>query len=343
MNNMASGLATGSLRWAEVGTLNLAAALNAGSVYNNAGIAVSGNVSAVGPFVPHHFDVEVTQGSSDTCSQAFTYSGESFKTQVTAQNADGTKTVNYDGRSTMSAYFAKAVTLSGASSTGSGGSLTGTAIAASDFAKGVATVRPVYAFSAKATAPASITMSAAENAPGTVNLSSGSTREAKVRSGRLFLSNAFGSGRTPLKVPAQLQYWSGKAWVLNGDDNCSVIPNDAVVLARYLDGRGAVSGAPWGSVTATGFTPVAGQGSVTLSPPLNGATGSIEVAINLGDTGTDASCLSAHPSGGKAQRAWLRGPHGACSGAGPFDPSARASIGVFAPETTRVMHAQDMY
>src|SRR3989344_2835081 len=233
MNNMASGLATGTLRWAEVGTLSLAASLNAGSVYNNAGIPVSGSVSSVGPFIPHHFDVEVTQGSSDLCTQVFTYSGESFKTQVTAQNADGAKTVNYDGRSTMSAYFAKAVTLSGTSSTGSSGSLTGSAIAASDFAKGVATVRPVYAFSAKATAPASITVSAAENAPGTVNSSAGSAGVAKVRSGRLFLSNAFGSGRTILRVPAQLQYWSGKAWVLNGDDNCSVIPNNAVILARY--------------------------------------------------------------------------------------------------------------
>lgn len=343
MNNMASGLATGTLRWADVGTLDLVASLNAGSVYNNAGIAVGGSVSAVGPFVPHHFDVEVTQGSSDTCTQAFTYSGESFKTQVIARNADGAKTVHYDGRSAMSAYFAKAVTLSGTSSTGSGGSLTGTTVAASDFAKGVATVRPVYAFTAKATAPASITMSAAENAPGTVNSSAGSAGVAKVRSGRLFLANAFGAGRTVLHVPAQFQHWSGKAWVLNGDDNCSVIPNDAVILARYLDGRGAVSASPWGNVTATGFTAVAGQGSITLSAPTGGATGSIDLAVNLGDTTTDASCLAAHPAGGKAQRAWLRGPHGSCSGAGPFDPSARASIGVFAPETTRLMHSQDIY
>ncbi len=343
MNNMNSGLATGTLRWTEVGTLNLAASLNAGSVYSGSGIPVSGSVSAVGPFVPHHFDVEVTQGSSDLCSQVFTYSGESFKTQVTARNADGGQTVNYDGRSAMSAYFAKAVTLSGTSSTGSSGSLTGTAVAASDFAKGVGTVRPVYAFTAKVTAPADITLSAAENAPGTVNSSAGSAGVARVRSGRLFLSNAFGAGRTVLRVPAQLQYWSGKAWVLNSQDNCTTVPNDAVILARYLDSRGAVSASPWGNVTATGFTASAGQGNITLSAPAGGATGSIELAVNLGDTTTDASCLAVHPVGGRAQRAWLRGPHGACSGVGPFDPSARASIGVFAPESTRLMHSQDMY
>jgi MSHA biogenesis protein MshQ len=342
MNNMASGVASGAVRWAEVGTLNLAASLNAGSVYNNAGLSVTGSVSAVGPFVPHHFDVEVTQACSAAGKSAFTYSGQPFTTKVTARNADGATTLNHDGRSSMSAYFAKASTLTGTSSTGSAGSLSGTAIAASDFAKGVATVTPTYAFTSKTTAPASITLSAAENAPGTVNSSAGSSGVAQVRSGRLFLSNAFGSGRTVLKVPAQLQYWSGKAWVLNGDDSCSVVPNDAVILARYLDSKGAVTSA-WGSVSATGFTASAGQGQITLSAPTGGATGSIDLAINLGDTTTDASCLSVHPAGGKAQRAWLRGPHGACSGAGPFDPSARASIGVFAPESTKLMHAQDMY
>ena len=342
MNNMASGVASGSVRWAEVGSLSLAASLNAGSVYNSAGLSVSGSVSSVGPFVPHRFDVEVTQACSAAGKSAFTYSGQPFTTKVTARNADGATTVNYDGRSSMSAYFSKAVTLSGTSSTGAAGSLTGTAIAASEFAKGVATVTPTYAFTSKATAPASITLSAAENAPGTVNSSAGSSGVAQVRSGRLFLSNAFGSGQTVLKMPVQLQYWSGKAWVLNGDDSCSVVPNDAVILARYLDSKGAVTSA-WGAVSATGFTASSGQGNITLTAPTGGATGSIDVAVNLGDTSTDASCLSTHPTGGKAQRAWLRGPHGGCSGAGPFDPSARASIGVFAPESTKLMHSQDMY
>jgi len=342
MNNMASGLATGTLRWTEVGTLSLAATLNAGSIYSSSGLVVSGSAAAIGPFVPHHFDVEVTQGCSASGKAAFTYSGQPFTVKVTALNADGATTVNHDGRSAMSAYFAKAATLTGVSSTGAAGGLTGTAVAASDFAKGVATVKPSYTFSTKATAPASITMSAAENAPGTVTSSAGSNGVAQVRSGRLFLSNAFGAGRTVLKVPAQLHYWSGKAWVLNSDDSCSTIPDSAVILARYFDSKGASSSA-WGGLIATGFVASAGQGNIALSAPTGGATGSVDLAINLGDTSTDSSCLTVHPSGGKAQSIWLRGPHGSCSGAGPFDPSARASIGVFAPESTKVMHAQDMY
>jgi len=342
MNNMASGVASGTLKWAEVGTLDLAATLNAGSVYNNSGLTISGSASAVGPFVPHHFDVEVTQACTASGKSAFTYSGQPFVAKVIARNADGATTLNHDGRSAMSAYFAKAATLSGTSSTGSAGSLTGTAVAASDFAKGVATMTPTYEFTAKATAPASITMAAAENSPGTVNSTAGSSGAGRVRSGRMFISNAFGAGRTALKVPVQLQYWSGKSWVLNSDDSCSVVPNNAVVLARYYDSKGVVSSA-WGSISATGFTASSGQANISLSAPSGGATGSIDLAVNLGDTSVDSSCLASHPSGGKSQSAWLRGPHGGCSGSGPFDPSAKASIGVFSPESMKVMHSQDMY
>jgi MSHA biogenesis protein MshQ len=318
--------------------------LNAGSIYNISGLTPSGSLSGVGPFVAHHFDVEVTQACAASGKSAFTYSGQPVNVQVTARNADGVTTVNHDGRSAMSAYFAKPATLSGTSSTGAAGSLTGTAVQASDFAKGVATVTPTYAFTAKATAPANITLSAAENSPGTVTSTAGSNGVVKVRSGRLFLSNAFGSGRTALNVPALLQYWSGSTWVLNSDDSCTVIPSAAVIFARYINNQGVASNTPWGSVNATGFTASSGQGSISLSAPAAGSTGSIELAVNLGDTNTDSSCLSAHPAGGKAQRAWLRGPHGgSCVGVGPFDPSARATIGVFAPESRRVMHSQDIY
>lgn len=344
MGSLASGLATGTLRWTEVGTLGLAATLNPGSVYSNSGLTVSGSIGAFGPFVPHHFDVEVTQACAASGKSPFTYSGQPFTAQVIARNTEGATTINHDGRSAMSAYFAKAVTLSGVSSTGSGGSLTGTAVLASDFAKGVATVTPTYAFTTKTTAPASITLSAAENSPGTVNSSAGSNGVVRVRSGRLFLSNAFGSGSTALNVPALFQYWSGSTWVLNGDDSCTTIPSGAVVFARYINNQGVASGTPWGSVSASGITASSGQGGISLSAPAAGSTGSIELAVNLGDTTTDSSCLTTHPAGGKAQRAWLRGPHGgACVGAGPFDPSARATIGVFAPESRRVMHSQDVY
>lgn len=344
MNNMASGVATGSLRWTEVGTLALAATLNAGSVYGNSGLSIGGSIGAFGPFVPHRFDVEVTQACAASGKSAFTYGGQPFTTKVIALNADGATTINHDGRSAMSAYFAKAVTLSGTSAAGAVGSLTGVAVLASDFAKGVATVTPTYTFTNKATAPISVTMSAAENAPGTVNSSAGNNGVARVRSGRLFLSNAFGAGRTALDVPALFQYWSGSTWVLNGDDSCTVIPSGAVIFARYISNQGEASGTPWGSVSASGITAASGRGNISLSAPAAGSTGSIELAVNLGDTGTDSSCLSAHPAGGKAQQVWLRGPHGgACVGGGPFDPSARATIGVFAPESRRVMHSQDMY
>lgn len=354
MNEVQSGVATGTVRWAEVGTLNLSAKLDpaSNSVYNIPGMPFGGDVSGVGPFVPSRFDVVVKQGSSDTCAQPFTYSAEPFQVAVTAKNADGHVTQNYDGTSGTSPNFAKPVTLAGASSTGAAVSLTGEAIAKSAFDRGVARVKPSHALASKTTAPAVITVSAAENSPGTVKSPSdaGPNNVARVRSGRLFLSNAYGSGQMPLNVPAELQYWSGTSWVRNIDDSCTEVPSQSVVLARYLDSKGAVSSAPWGNVTATGFTADAGRGNIVLSAPQAAAgqtarpTGTIELAVNLGQTANDSSCLSAHPAGGKAERPWLRGPHGGCPAVGgPFDPSARASFGIFAPENHRLKHSRDLF
>ena len=42
-----------------------------------------------------------------------------------------------------------------------------------------------------------------------------------LRSGRLRLTNAFGSERSNLVMPVQLQYWAGQNWALNSLDSCA--------------------------------------------------------------------------------------------------------------------------
>lgn len=338
-----AGVATSSaMRWSEVGTPDLSATVNDTSIYGTSGVSVSGTTSGVGPFVPARFDVGVTQACAATGKSAFTYSGQPFKVKVTARNAQGEVTENHDGTGTMSASFAKAATLSAVTNAGTG-SLSQTAVAASSFVRGEAVLTtPSFTFSSRATSPTLVSLRATEVAPGSVSSSGGTEGSVALRSGRLRLSNAFGSGQTPLSVPLQLHYWSGRTWVLNTDDSCTSVPASAVVLARYQDHKGAES-SPWGGITASGFAAVSGQGGILLSAPTGGATGTIDLAVNLGDSTTDASCLSAHPASTGAQRSWLRGQHGACSGTGDFDPSARATIGVFAPESRKVMHAVDLF
>lgn len=71
------------------------------------------NTAVIGRFVPDHFDTVVTPGmpcpTALTCptlfvanDQGFVYSGQPFTTQITARNAFGATTLNYDTAKTLS-------------------------------------------------------------------------------------------------------------------------------------------------------------------------------------------------------------------------------------------------
>jgi hypothetical protein len=339
-----NGVATlNSLSWTEVGSLDFTVVT---TNYLGSGLDVNtstGTAGAVGPFVPHRFDVAVTQACAASGKSAFTYAGQPFAVSVTARALGGGLTQNYDGSANTSPNQARSVNITAITNAATG-ELSGASVPVTAFVGGTATATPSFAFTNKATTPTVVRLRATE-ALGTVSSSAGAEGSVSLRSGRLKLFNAFGSGRTPLALQAQTQHWSGRGWVLNSDDDCTTVPAAALIMARYFDERGAESKSPWGQVTASGFAASSGQGSIVFSAPTGGSTGSIDIAANLGDTDTDASCLPVHPKGGKAQRAWLRSSSigTSCTGSGPFDPSARITFGVHAPETRKLMHAQDLY
>lgn len=340
--SFANGAVTLSdLKWTEVGTGDLSATLLSGS-YLGSGTSVTGSTGstgAVGPFVPHHFDVSLTQACG-----VFTYSGQPFTARITARNALGNTTVNYDGTGSTSPNFAKSGSLSavGASS----GSLSSAGFTASQFSVGEATISatPVFTFTNKLTSATAVTIRAAD--ADAVSSSNGTDGSLSVRSGRVKVSNAFGSEKTSLSVPVQTQYWNGKAWVINSQDNCTSIPATAVVRSNYLDNKGASTTA-W-STTPTSVTITGGNGTLYLSAPTGGATGSVDFAFNLGATGTDQSCLSSHPASSGASLPWLRaqnGTTGSCAGVTTFDrdPSARATFGVYQPEAKKTVYQRELY
>jgi MSHA biogenesis protein MshQ len=166
-----------------------------------------------------------------------------------------------------------------------------------------------------------------------------------LRSGRLRLSNAWGSEKTALQVAVQAQYWSGKAWVLNNADNCSAVPTSAVSKSNAIDSKGATSGAM--NNTLSGFTLANGQANVAVSPASPTATGSLDIALNLGSGATDQSCLggtrpaSNNPS--STATPWLRSQNGGCSSLWDRDPSARVTFGIYSPESTKTVHARDLF
>ena len=337
----AGAASAAALSWTEVGNGDLTVSLSnhLGSGLGISGTTGSGVVGNVGPFIPSHFTVEVTQAC--TGASPFTYSGQPFAMTVKARNVAGDLTRNHDGTGSMSPSFARTTALSVVTN-GSLGALGTSSLAASAFAAGEAALSTQsFTYTNKLTAPAALVLRAID--------SDGVTSENKteqgpnVRSGRLQISNAFGSGKTSLQVPVTAQYWSGKAWVVNeADSGCASVPSASVVRAAYVDSKGATTTA-W-STSVSSIVPLSnGRGAIVLTAPTNGGTGSVDLSVNLGASGTDQSCLSAHPASTGAQQPWLRSLNGSCAATYDRDPSARATFGVFSPETQRVIHTRDLF
>jgi MSHA biogenesis protein MshQ len=152
------------------------------------------------------------------------------------------------------------------------------------------------------------------------------------RYGRLRISNAFGSEKSPLPMPVQTHYWSGSSWVLNGADSCTSVPANGFFLTGGISANTSAS-----AVTITG-----GTGTLTLAAPAPVVTGSVDVAANLGVAGNDQSCLGAH-GGTPAGLAWLRAQNGNCAATYDRDPSARATFGIYAPETRKNVHVREQF
>ncbi len=335
-----AGVASASnLVWSEVGRGDLSATLSSAN-YLGSGLSATGttgNAGAVGRFTPHHFDVVVTPACS-----IFTYAAQPFSARITAKNGLATPgtTVNYDGTAATTPNFSQAVTLSDAPALGLG-SFAGTgALAASLFGAGVAnTLTPAYSFTAKLTAAQTLVVRAIDaDSVSSAGYAEGSTA---LRSGRLRLSNAFGSEKSPLALAVQAQYWSGNAWVLNSADNCSVVPAAAVARSGYVDNKGAPTAA-W-NTTANGIVVAGGNATLTLSAPSPLLTGSVNLALNLGTTAADQSCLAVQPASTGAALPWLRSQNGGCSTAWDRDPSARATFGIFSPETRKILHVRRIF
>ncbi|MBS1228571.1 MAG: LamG protein [Proteobacteria bacterium] len=330
------GVASTDLKWNEVGTVDITATT---SKYLASSLDVVGTQAAVGRFKPAYFDTIVSHG----CSGAFTYAGlttpaiagQPFTVEVKAKRyggdlTDSTNTANYAGTA-----WAKAVTLSDAN--GGSGTLANNSFTATDFVSGKAKRDDVsYAMATKLTAPYALTIRAVD--VDSVSSSGHTEGSTPTRSGRLRPSNAFGSEKVDLKMPVQAQYWSGKSWVLNSDDSCTSLPASAFALY------------PFGIATSASAVALSsGKSDLTLTKPSPSpvTTGYVDVAANLGASGSgnDLSCLTyaTTQASTPAGLPWLRSLNGNCSATYDRDPSARASFGIYSPESKRTVDVRESY
>ncbi|MEK8049207.1 DUF6701 domain-containing protein [Ideonella sp. DXS22W] len=301
-------------------------------------VATSGSATgSVGDFIPSHVDLT----ASAACG-SFSYAGQPVSLTLTARNAAGGVTLNFDGSGNTTPSFAQAFGLAEAGALGLG-SLTAASVPATAFAAGVASASASYAFTQKTTAPQTLTLRASNGASGAAAISSSGQAEPALalRSGRLRLSNAFGSARAALQVPLSLEYWSGQAWLVNSADTCTTLPMAAVGLSRPRDALGQASTA---STTVSGVGLTAGRGALTLSAPSPaGRTLTVDIALNLGTLSADQACQGSQPPTTGAGVPWLRSHNGACAATADRDPAGRASFGIHSPETRRLVHVRDLH
>ncbi|MGM9489203.1 DUF6701 domain-containing protein [Ideonella sp. YS5] len=333
LGSFSAGSATGSnLKWTEVGNGDLSATLTS---YLSSGLNVTGTTGttgAVGRFIPHHFDTTV----SPACTGgAFYYAGQPITTTVTARNAGGAVTSNYAG-----ATWAKATTLGDAGSLGLGGFNGTDAVAATAFSGGIASATPAYTFTNKLTAPQTLTLRATDADGVSSQPPDGTEGSTPLRSGRLVIPNGYGSEKSSLDILMRVEYWTGQAWLPSSTDTCTVIPASALALSNYRDYRG--SAATWttsGTVTSQG----SGVHKLTLAAPSGAATGTVDIAINLGTGTADQSCNASHPATGAGSLAWLRSRNGSCAATWDRDPAARAAFGVYSAESKKTVHVRELF
>lgn len=333
------GVGKASPNWSEVGNADIVAtdanylgqsALVFTGTSNASGTNCGGNNGAAGPFRPHHFTTKVTRAPS------FTYSGQPIPVTVAALNANGGATENFY----FAGGFAQAVKLSAIDPSTSAaiptatGTLTVINVPDTVFTPGgTGPGLPVFTFASIYTAPTPIRLRAATNG-NTVTSSGYAEGSTEIRSGRLRLSNVFGSATAIARIPVRAEYWTGQSWLLNSldtDVDATRIPKSSVALTQQ-------SGT--GSSIAGDVTLVNGQAVLLLSPPSQRGT-YVDLAINLGTGSPDISCLATHPATTGAAEAWLRSKYGAC--ASPADPSARASFGIYSPATQRTIHIRERF
>lgn len=379
VSGFSGGSATaGSLQYSEVGSFALATT-GVVSDFLGSGLALDATVfgsggtqaTRVGRFVPARFVLSagsVTHRVNAACApaSAFTYLDENFRLgfTLTAQSAAGATTQNYTGSFARLALATPAnfnlAGIAGGTRFSTGGASPRLALgsASGSWSNGVASGITLSAAALRSTGPDGPFDIAFGIAPADsdgvglasfdldTDTTSGNDRATvatvPVRHGRLRLVNAIGAADRTLALPLLAQYWSGSAFDTNTLDSCTTLPATAVSfgnLRRTLTSADtAVSG---GSVTFA-----SGSGRLVLAAPGGGRAGSVDLALSLGSSATDASCLqpwtpaSGDAASAGANLAYLRGAW--CGSSSDKDPSARASFGLYRGSDA-VIHQRENY
>ncbi|GEM_PF-1621949 len=292
----ATDVSASGVSYGEIGIVQLAPA----GLNSFLGAAVEVCSPYIGRFIPDHFDVSHT--ATPACNATFTYAGlaapgskagQPFAVSgtVTARNAAGTETENYEGD------FAKLgtgdISASPRQGTGAAAGTLSWSVDSLGFADGVGTFAvgaARYAFNAEG-APQSIHLRVtATDSDGVTGTEDDTTKVQAYRVGRLRLQNAFGSELMALEVPLHAEtFTTGGFYAQEANDGCT-----ALTLATHLQ-LSDDNGTTWsngdqtmavgaGTTTATPlFSPlVGGDAGLSFGAPGAGNTGNIDILTAIG-------------------------------------------------------------
>lgn len=235
--------AAGPFSWAEAGIIKLSPIMQHGS--ESDAVYLGETVSTLPfylRFIPGRFETSGTapficvknMGCADGTGAA--YSAQPFKVRVTAKNAAGGITKNYQGDFARKVFLFAYDAAGGDALNPAGGTLSENEVMASSFANGESTKDVVYTlpnpFKDEApqarnwTVPTSIYLRATESAgDGVTSKLTAGSEEGGIRivSGRLNVPNAHGSERLPLPIALRAQYWTGTHWEPSSTDAVSSV------------------------------------------------------------------------------------------------------------------------
>jgi len=351
-NTFANGVAApNNLNWSETGIITLTPTLTSGNYLGAAGNATGSASTNIGRFYPDHFTLT---GPSVTAfcpadATGFTYFGQDGFTTgftLTAQNAANATTANYTGS------FAKLVPTSRTSFGFAAASLpSGSVFAASATAptgawsNGVAAVAAKHQVSRPTTlaGPTTIAVSALPvDADGVTLTTAAALGSPRLYAGRARLMNANGSELLALPVPSKIEYYSGatQGWRTNTADTCTTISAGNFAFA-FPVGTASKPNNLAACETAMTVGGAAPSHALSLAKPGAGNDGWADITLNLGATASGNACTAVgagSPAATTANAPWLQYDW---KGAGPANPSARATFGVF--RSGPLIHMHELY
>jgi MSHA biogenesis protein MshQ len=361
-------------KWGEVGSIDIKAS---NPTYLGLAVNIEGSsdldpdpaagkcTGRFGRFRPSYFKTSLAPASRFVKADAarkWAYAGEPIGVLVSAFNAQDVLTANYnkedDLEGGLSIGLVPDITFSATSVAPAPllpnpgpGALGPAKILSKDLtdqAEGVVEGKTAYAFAAAAlpVKPTTVAICAKDGD----NVSSLNHCDAvlEIRTGRLRMSNAFGSVSKPAAMPVRVEYWTGSSWLLNFDDDTTTLQPPVFALSHGPSIKGV-------AVASAEVKMSDGKGMLLLSPPTRGqgsnGVGFVDIAVNLGALAKDNSCLAAHPDSAGASQSWLRSRNGSCDPSGTqdpaviwsLDPTARANFGVTTRENQSTIHVRESF